>query len=368
MMIDYSASRLYDDTSYLLVEERVMKTARLMFVLLMTVCLLLVPAMGCNGAEPTETPPPVTPTTPPTITPEFSTVEASLFGQTVSFDLGPTGQVWDGVDATSADGNLSLAVGFAAFAWDEKQEPITSFSAALVADPPAGADETVHLIAEAYSFGPGGTSFSPPAELTYTYDIAKVEALGLTEEDISLATYDADTDTWKALRGELDTAAKTLMIKAGMFRDGYTLAVIASEPSDTGDEIMTELDVRLIYITDLIATNAEIEVVLQTMPGATVLLQPVNPKTGTLSAWPKAADGGKLKVANEKGEVTYSWELYYRTAVGDGVFEVLATTNTDPAFLAEIKESLSARDKKTLAERDDTVFVEIPYYVDMSEY
>jgi hypothetical protein len=284
-----------------------MKTARFMFVLLMTASLLLVPAMGCNGGEPTETPPPASTTPPtPTMTPDFSTVEASLFGQTVSFDLGPTGQMWDGVDVTSADGNLSLAIGFAAFAWDEKQEPITSFTATLVADPPAGADETVHLIAEAYSFGPDGTTFSPPVVLTYTYDAARVEALSLTEENISLATYDADSDTWKALRSELDTEKKTLMIKAGMFSGGYTLAVIASEPSGTGDETMTELDVKLVYITELIATNAEIEVVLQTMPGATVLLQPVNPGTGTLSAWPKAADGGKLKVADEKGEVTYS--------------------------------------------------------------
>jgi hypothetical protein len=60
--------------------------------------------------------------------------------------------------------------------------------------------------------------------------------------------------------------------------------------------------------------------------------------------------------------------LYYRTAKGDGVFEILATTSTDPDFLAGIKESLSNRDKKKLAERDDTVFVEIPYHVDMSDY
>jgi len=338
---------------------------------MLAAALLLVPLLGCSS--PADTPPASpTPTATPapaeTPLPEYSTVEASLFGQTVSFDLGPSGQLWDPVSATSADGKLTLDIEAAAFAIDENQDPITSLSAALAADAPAGADSATHVIADAYSFGPTNATFSPPAVLVYSYDAAAVSALGLTEDDISLAYYDAASDQWQPVRAEIDTTAKTLTAKVGMFKGDYTLSIIAVEPAAEEEPEPEGLFVKLVYITEPIATNSIIEVVLKTKPGATVMLQPVNPKTSTRSAWPKEADGGKVKVADEKGEVSYAWELFRQTSRGEGTFEILATISANPDVLAQINANMSRRDIEKAAEDPDTIFVEIPFTVSISDY
>lgn len=341
--------------------------ARLLNALILVVLLSTISLVGCAGAEELPEPEPASPpaqTPIATPIPEHSTVEASLFGNTISFDLGLSGQIWDPVEATSADGNLTIGIEYAAFAWDENQAPITSLTVGLAADPPAGADNATHIIANTYAFGPGGTTFSPPMTVAFAYSADAVSTLGLTEENISLAYYDDDADLWQKVRGEIDTDVGVITAPLGMLKEDYMLTIIAAAEET---EEMTELDVKLVYITDPIATNAVIEVILKTLPGATVMLQPVTPKTNSRSSWPKAADGGKIKVADENGEVSYAWSLHQHTARGVGNFEILATTNTDPDFLSQINASMTRRQIEAVAEDENTVFVEIPFTVAISD-
>ncbi len=131
---------------------------------------------------------------------------------------------------------------------------------------------------------------------------------------------------------------------------------------------MTELGVEIAFITPEIATREQVVITLRTLPGATVFLQVVNPSTGTRSAWPKPADGGKIKVADEKGIVTYSWELFESVAKGEGVLEILSTSSTDQDYIKQWKSNMTQRQMTNFAKRDDSIMVKLPWYVAKSDY
>jgi hypothetical protein len=152
--------------------------------------------------------------------------------------------------------------------------------------------------------------------------------------------------------------------------DGGLSAEAPAEPvvpvtDDSGSNIPLEMT----FITPYIETEKEIVITVKTLPGATVFLQPLNPGTGTRSAWPKFGDGGKVKTADADGMVTWSWTLFRAVGVGDGVLEVLVTTSTDETYLSTWKESMSPSAKKQLAAtRADTIYQELTWTVDKSNY
>ena len=129
---------------------------------------------------------------------------------------------------------------------------------------------------------------------------------------------------------------------------------------------MTELGVEIAFITPEIATREQVVITLRTLPGATVFLQVVNPSTGTRSAWPKPADGGKIKTADDEGLVTYSWELYESVAKGEGVLEILSTSSTDQDYLKQWKSTMKQRQMRTFGEREDSIMVTLPWFVSKS--
>lgn len=127
--------------------------------------------------------------------------------------------------------------------------------------------------------------------------------------------------------------------------------------------VMTELGVELVSITPRIRADEAVEITIRTVPGVTVFLQPVNPETGTRSAWPKEADGGKIRVADEKGLASWSWTIYKMMIAGEGTLEFLVTTSTDADYIKGWKSTMTRRAMDGFAERDDTIIVEIPFTV-----
>ena len=131
---------------------------------------------------------------------------------------------------------------------------------------------------------------------------------------------------------------------------------------------MTELGLELAFITPTIAADEEITITVKTLPGATVFIQVVNPYTGTMSAWPKPADGGKIRVADADGMATWSWILYKMVGKGEGELHFLVTSNSDPAYTSQWKSNMSLRDMGTFAQRDDTIVSDMPWIVVKSNY
>jgi len=127
--------------------------------------------------------------------------------------------------------------------------------------------------------------------------------------------------------------------------------------------LMTELGAELVSITPNIRTETVVEITIRTIPGATVFLQPVNPSTGTRSAWPKEADGGKIRVADEAGLATWNWTVYRMVIAGPGTLEFLVTTSTDADYIGKWKPTMTRRSMDGFAARDDTVLVEIPWTI-----
>jgi len=81
-----------------------------------------------------------------------------------------------------------------------------------------------------------------------------------------------------------------------------------------------ELFIDLVSVTDPSRPDSDIEVVIQTLPGATCSIQPVNPQTGTRSSRPAE----KIKVADEQGLVSWVWHMHRHVALGKGSFEFTA--------------------------------------------
>jgi hypothetical protein len=137
-------------------------------------------------------------------------------------------------------------------------------------------------------------------------------------------------------------------------------------PTDTST---LNIPMEMTFITPYIETEKEIVITVQTLPGATVFLQPLNPGTGTRSSWPKLSDGGKIKTADAKGMVSWSWTLFRAVGEGEGVLEILVTTSTDETYLSTWNESMEQKTKIQLAkDREDTNYQELIWTVDKSNY
>ncbi len=81
-----------------------------------------------------------------------------------------------------------------------------------------------------------------------------------------------------------------------------------------------ELFVELVSVTDPSRPDSDIEVVIKTLPGATVNIQPINPYTGTRSSRPV----DKTLTADDQGVITWAWHVHRHVALGKGSFEFTA--------------------------------------------
>lgn len=89
--------------------------------------------------------------------------------------------------------------------------------------PPEGA----HLVGTVYDVAPDGVTFAPPATLRYSYDPATIPE-GISEESLTIASYDSATGEWINLDGVVDTKANTITAKVSQI---YDLAVLSYEPA-----------------------------------------------------------------------------------------------------------------------------------------
>ncbi len=152
-------------------------------------------------------------------------VEMTLFGIETKFRISDEGKILKTIEATSADGMLTIIIPKGTIALDKEGDPLDSLEAAVDESPP-DPPEDAHIIGLAYDFGPDGATFDPAITLEYTYDPAEIPE-GVAEEDLVLAYYDEAADKWVEVDCVVDTENNIITASVEHFT---SFAIIGAVP------------------------------------------------------------------------------------------------------------------------------------------
>ncbi len=163
-------------------------------------------AGGGGGGEPTKTPAP----SPTSITSDVSSVVSAegVFSKALS------------IQSTDSKAKLSIDEGTKALAQDGA--PISKLTMAQVKTPRTPPPSS-NIIGLTYDFGPSGATFSPPINLTLTYD-PKSLPQAVDEKKLVVAWWDASTSSWVNLTGTVDPVTHTITASVSHFTDFTILA------------------------------------------------------------------------------------------------------------------------------------------------
>ncbi|GAG99655.1 unnamed protein product, partial [marine sediment metagenome] len=149
--------------------------------------------------------------------------DTNLFGTEESFRISSLGKILSTIEATSADGNLTITIPKDTVALDKDGNRLASLETAVdesPPDPPADAN----IIGLAYDFGPDGATFDPAITLEFTYDPDALPE-GVAEEDLFVAYYDEATSGWVEVDSVVDTENNTITASVAHFT---TFAIIGT--------------------------------------------------------------------------------------------------------------------------------------------
>ena len=149
-------------------------------------------------------------------------IDTNLFGAEDSFRISSSGEILETIEATSADGMLTITIPEGTIVLDENGDPLDSLETAVDESPP-DPPEDAYIIGLAYDFGPDGATFDPPITFTFTYDPDDLPD-GVDEEDLVLAYYDEDAGEWVELDCTVDPDTHTITASVSHFT---TFAIIA---------------------------------------------------------------------------------------------------------------------------------------------
>ena len=109
---------------------------------------------------------------------------------------------------TSDDGMLNVVVATEGETLDGDGNPLSEIEFTAEASPPALPTDKA-LVGHAYRLEPEGTTFSPPATLTWGYQAAYLQE-GVNEDDLTIAFYDEEANEWVEIDSEVDTSGTTI--------------------------------------------------------------------------------------------------------------------------------------------------------------
>lgn len=166
--------------------------------------------------------------------------QGNLFGTSKSYRIGSDGEVKEKIEATSADGKLTLTINKGTMAKDKDGGRLRNLQAAIDDSPPSPPEES-HLIGLAYSFGPDDATFDPPITLTWEYNPNTLPE-GVDEEGLVVAYYDASAGRWVDLDSSVDTENNIITASVAHFTTfaiigapkpaAFTLSLVGISPSE----------------------------------------------------------------------------------------------------------------------------------------
>jgi len=155
--------------------------------------------------------------------PPPSRIETTLFGVEEEFRISDEGEILETIEATSADGMLTITIPEGTIALDKEGEPLSSLTVDVDPSPP-DPPEDAYIIGLAYDFGPAGATFDPAITFTWSYDPADIP-VGVAEEDLVIAYYNEVLGEWVELPCEVDRPPLTASVS-----HFTTFAIIGAVP------------------------------------------------------------------------------------------------------------------------------------------
>jgi len=156
--------------------------------------------------------------------------QTNLFGTEESYRISSSGKILETIEATSADGNLTLTISKDTIALDKDGNRLGNLEAAVDKSPP-DPPKDAHLIGPAYDFGPDGATFDPAITFVWSYD---PEALpeDVAEGDLALAYYDEADSEWVELDGAVDTEDNTITAYVDHFTTFAIIGAVTPPPPE----------------------------------------------------------------------------------------------------------------------------------------
>ena len=156
--------------------------------------------------------------------------ETNLFGTAARFRIKSDGEILAAIEATSADGLLTMTIPKGTIALDKDGNPLEILEASIDESPP-DPPEDAHIIGLAYDFSPDGATFDPAITLTWSYDPDALPE-DVAEEDLVVAYYYAGE--WVELDCVVDTENDTITASVSHFT---TFAIIGAVTPPEEEEV-----------------------------------------------------------------------------------------------------------------------------------
>ncbi|MFC1874389.1 right-handed parallel beta-helix repeat-containing protein [Chloroflexota bacterium] len=168
--------------------------------------------------------------TPPTVggggggEPEYY-LQMNLLGTRQSIKTNSSGKLDRTLEATSADGMLTVTIPEGTVLKQENGNRLTTFGVSVNENHPLP-PENKNIIGLTYNFEPDGATFDPGFTLTFTYDPGTLPE-GVDEEDLVLAFYDEATGKWMECECTCDPENNCITACVCHFTDFAIIAPVA---------------------------------------------------------------------------------------------------------------------------------------------
>jgi hypothetical protein len=148
--------------------------------------------------------------------PEPETINVSISGFTSSGELtvNELGIVNADVRLDAGFGDIIIAIPEGTKLLDSENNPLRSITASEAASAPAAPSGSRIILA--YDLDPAGAKFSPALTLTMQYDPDDLPG-GTSPEDLFIAYYDEELETWVEMQTDIDESAGTLSAEISNF-------------------------------------------------------------------------------------------------------------------------------------------------------
>jgi nitrous oxidase accessory protein NosD len=155
-------------------------------------------------------------------------LQMNLLGTRQNVATSYDGRLDQTLEATSADGTLTVTIPEGTTARQENGLRLTTFEVSVNENPPPP-PENKNIIGLTYNFKPAGATFDPPITLTFTYDPDTLPE-GVAEEDLVLAFYDEETGEWVELECTVDTENNIITASVSHFTDFAIIGEVTQPP------------------------------------------------------------------------------------------------------------------------------------------
>ena len=155
--------------------------------------------------------------------------ETNLFGAEARFLIDSDGKILKTIEATSADGILTITIPKGTVALGKDGKRLKSLEVVVDESPP-DPPEDANIIGLPYDFGPDGATFDPAIIFTWSYDPDALPE-GVAEDALVLAYYDEAAGEWVELDCVVDTENNVITASVEHFTAFAIIGAVTPPPS-----------------------------------------------------------------------------------------------------------------------------------------